>query len=81
MYDYISRHDAGSTAYSACVTENLPMHLMFTKLQWQPRLLLTFWRLYRFRWYSVDAPPQRFSGRFLSKSTVEKLLFPCSPEA
>jgi hypothetical protein len=81
MFDYISRHDAGSTAHGACVPENSPVHLMLTKLQWQPRLVLTFWRLFRLRWYFLDPPPQRSSGRYLSRSSVEKLLFSCTPQA
>jgi GNAT superfamily N-acetyltransferase len=81
MYDYISCHDAGSTAHSACVTEKCPVHLMLTKLQWQPRLVLTFWGLYRLRWYFLKPPTQRSSGRFLRKSSVEKLLFSCNHEA
>lgn len=62
MYRFFSSREPGVTAHSACVTENLPMHLLFSKLDWRVRLLFEAWkagRLQRYRLEPVSGGPPR----------------------
>lgn len=54
MYRCIEQAYPASTAHSACVTENLPMHLLFGSLGWTPRLLLWVWQVGPFQWYGME---------------------------
>jgi GNAT superfamily N-acetyltransferase len=54
MYGRIEQAYPAATAHSACIAENLPMHLLFGSLGWTPRLLLWVWQVGPFHWYGME---------------------------
>lgn len=74
MYRHVMRTFPDATAHSACVTENLPMQLLFGSLAWQVRLLLWVWQLGPIHWCGIEYPS---SGRrlLLTRSSAAERLF------
>lgn len=75
MYQYFASREPALAAHSACVPNNAPMHLLFSKLQWQPRLLISSWRVARLRWHRIEDTYTGQKTGFLSARRAASLLF------
>lgn len=80
MYRFISFREPRLTFHSACVTENLPMHLLFSGLDWKVRLLLNTWRLACLHRFHIECASGVRTQSFLTARSAAALLFP-APEA
>lgn len=75
MYQFFSFREPGVTAHSACVTENLPMHRLFSQLQWAPRLLMTTWKMSAFQRHLLEPIEEGARRRFCSRRGAAACLF------
>ncbi len=75
MYQCFVTREPELTAHSACVTDNFPMHALFSKLQWRRRLAICSWRLAGMRWHRMEFVSDGSKTGFLGARRAASLLF------
>jgi GNAT superfamily N-acetyltransferase len=78
MYQHLALVMGDVTAHSACVAENRPMHLLFTKLGWDVRLQLRMYKAGPLRWYEIEPVSDGRTERCLNESSTRRMLFDIS---
>ncbi len=75
LFLWLSSTEADTVKHCACVAENLPMRRLFLQLDWEVRLLLTFWKVTVLHRYSLEILPGGEEFSLMSRKQISARLF------